>query len=719
MAPHEGERVAGRYRLEEIVGRGGMGVVWRATDTLLERVVAVKRVRLDELDDGRAQVTLLRVMREARVAARLHHPGVVTIFDVVEHDGGPWLVLEYVPSRSLAEIVDADGVLAPEAAARVGAVVADALDAAHAVGIAHRDVKPANVLVGDGGAVKLTDFGISRVTGDLTLTSTGLIVGTPAYLAPEVAAGGDATSASDVFGLGATLYAAVEGEPPCGGADTNVLLLLRAAADGRVRPPQRAGPLTDALLALLRADPAERPTAGEARELLAAVAGRQGQGGPRPALQAARTQVVTAALQPAMVTIGPARRRTPLVLAGVAAVLVVALAVALVVALRPDRPRGTAVAAAPAPCDTSLGDLRIGVIAPLTGDLGELGQGVRNSVDLAVAQANARCAVTGHRLVVDPIDDQNDPAVAAEGAVRISESSDLLGVVGALGSATTTAVQPVLDARGVVQITPSSTGPKLTMGPDPGAPRRPYPAFFRTMTNDLDIGSAVAEHLAPLALRRVVTVDDGSGYGASVLAGFLQRAQQHGFTVLAQEQMIPGTDPAPLVERIGALEPQVVFFPGDAATGGRLSAAMAAAGLAAPLAGSDALLAADYVSSGGREGDIAALIGAPTKMLGESGVDFQEAYRAGGYDQFATEFGPFAHDAAAVLIEAASTTVAGRPWQPELRGDLRDAVQRARLDGVTGPVAFDAFGDPEHRLVTVHELRNRDFVPVRVIDVQA
>ncbi len=264
--------VAGRYRLEEKIGSGAMGVVWRGTDERLGRVVAVKQVFLNQgLDESEADEVRQRTLREGRIAARLQHPHAISVFDASIEGDEPWLVMEYLPSRSLAAMLGEHGPLDPRLVARIGRQVADALDAAQEAGIVHRDVKPGNVLIGADGTVKITDFGISRATGDLTLTRTGMLAGTPAYLAPEVARGEDSTFASDVFSLGATLYAAVEGMPPFG-SDDNALALLHAVAAGAVHPPVQAGPLTALLMRLLRDDPRQRPTAAEARRELGRIA---------------------------------------------------------------------------------------------------------------------------------------------------------------------------------------------------------------------------------------------------------------------------------------------------------------------------------------------------------------------------------------------------------------------------------------------------------------
>nr|WP_275586348.1 protein kinase [Geodermatophilus normandii] len=265
----------------ERIGGGGMGAVWLGRDELLDRQVAVKQVLLAAgADPETTDQQRLRALREGRIAARLSHPHAISVYDVALERGVPWLVMEYLPSRSLAEVLAEDGPLRTDQAAQVGAQLADALAAVHAAGIVHRDVKPANVLIGRGeridGLVKITDFGISHASGDVTLTQTGQITGTPAFLAPEVAQGSEMTPASDVFSLGATLYTCVEGQPPFG-MDDNALRLLHRVAGGEIRPPRHAGSLERPVLRMLARDPADRPGMPEVRDVLVKLAaGRDG-----------------------------------------------------------------------------------------------------------------------------------------------------------------------------------------------------------------------------------------------------------------------------------------------------------------------------------------------------------------------------------------------------------------------------------------------------------
>ncbi|MDT7717913.1 MAG: eukaryotic-like serine/threonine-protein kinase [Pseudonocardiales bacterium] len=268
----EGKLIAGRYRLASRLGSGAMGVVWQAHDERLHRTVAIKQVLLPSaLRDIEAEEANRRAMREGRITARLHHPHAIAVFDVVEYEGQPFLIMEYLPSRSLATVLSIQGVLPPDTVARIGSQIASALAAAHVAGIIHRDIKPGNVLLADDGTAKITDFGISHAVGDVTVTATGMLAGTPAYLAPEVAQGNSAGFPSDVFSLGSTLYTALEGTPPFG-LNTNAIALLHQVALGEIAPPKQSGPLIPLLLRLLQRNPEQRPTMSQAHDALATLA---------------------------------------------------------------------------------------------------------------------------------------------------------------------------------------------------------------------------------------------------------------------------------------------------------------------------------------------------------------------------------------------------------------------------------------------------------------
>ncbi|MFT4124738.1 MAG: serine/threonine-protein kinase [Gordonia sp. (in: high G+C Gram-positive bacteria)] len=268
--------VAGRYRLLSRIGGGGMGTVWLAKDQLLDREVAVKQVLSTEgLSEDSAENIRQRAMREGRIAAKLSHRNAIAMHDVALERGEPWLVMEYLPSRSIAQILHANGTIDVIEAAKIGAQVADAMTEAHAAGIIHRDIKPGNILISgagrNAGLVKITDFGISKAKDDVTLTKTGLITGTPAYFAPEVARGDEPGEASDVYSLGATIYTMVEGVPPFG-VDDNSLVMLHKVARAQINPMTKAGILEPVLLRMLEPSPRRRMTMSQARDALAQVA---------------------------------------------------------------------------------------------------------------------------------------------------------------------------------------------------------------------------------------------------------------------------------------------------------------------------------------------------------------------------------------------------------------------------------------------------------------
>ena len=429
--------VAGRYRLVSELGSGGMGTVWRAHDEVLGREVAVKEVVFPHgLTEAEREVLRERTRREARAAARLDHPSAVTVFDVVEEDGAPYLVMELVEARTLADVVRADGPLSPQRTAQVGLDLLGALETAHAQGIVHRDVKPSNVMVRDDGRVVLTDFGIATSTGDPSITHTGLLLGSPAYIAPERARGATPGPPSDLWSLGATLFTAVEGRPPFDGGEP--LLTVTAVVTGEHQPYVAAGPLEGVLDGLLEKDPERRLDAPAARRLLEDVAASRAVAPTRvlaaPAVDAAsRTtafdvRTPSEAREPAPRPAAPlprpappARRRRSLVpaVAGVALLALAGGAVALNAV--DDDPQTTAgpaptaaattaarspaaspAAAAPTPEPTAEDTAAAGVPAGWTTDTGAGGWTVALPPGYAQTRAGEyRQASTGRTLRVD------------------------------------------------------------------------------------------------------------------------------------------------------------------------------------------------------------------------------------------------------------------------------------------------------------------------------
>ncbi|MEU5831249.1 serine/threonine-protein kinase, partial [Micromonospora tulbaghiae] len=267
-----GTTIGGRYSLRSPVGNGGMGTVWRATDTLLRRDVAVKEVVLPPgLAPSDRDALYERTLREARAAAAIQHPAVVQVYDVVTEGGRPWIVMELLDARSLADMVIEDGPVAPRAVAKIGIALLGALEVAHAIGVLHRDVKPANVLICTDGRCVLTDFGVARMPTDVQLTTPGMVLGSPHFISPERAMGQEFGPPSDLFSLGVTLYTAVEGRPPFDKGDP--IETMHAVVEDPPATPQRSGPLTGVLMGLLEKDPARRMDVHRARanlrELLA------------------------------------------------------------------------------------------------------------------------------------------------------------------------------------------------------------------------------------------------------------------------------------------------------------------------------------------------------------------------------------------------------------------------------------------------------------------
>jgi eukaryotic-like serine/threonine-protein kinase len=331
------DRIAhGRYHLLSRIGRGGMGQVWRARDEVLGREVAVKEVIFPDAPSSAERSAMrTRVIREARASARISHPGVVTVYDVLQEEGRAYIVMELLEGRSLADRVKAEGPLEPREAARIGAEVLDILRAAHAQGIVHRDVKAANVLLAESGAVKLADFGIASMRDEASITLTGQVFGSPHYMSPEQAAGARSGPAADLWGLGATLFFAVEGRLPFQG--DHPLGVLNAVLHEDAPEPRRAGPLAPVIAALLRKDAADRATGEETARMLAEVAGAPEPQRPRvPAVPAA---AVPAEKAPPQVEAAPRPSESRggwIVTVAVLVVLAVAAFVATALLTRPD-----------------------------------------------------------------------------------------------------------------------------------------------------------------------------------------------------------------------------------------------------------------------------------------------------------------------------------------------------------------------------------------------
>jgi branched-chain amino acid transport system substrate-binding protein len=371
-------------------------------------------------------------------------------------------------------------------------------------------------------------------------------------------------------------------------------------------------------------------------------------------------------------------------------------------------------AAAGGSCDTSKGTLIIGMVAPLSGGLSALGLGMRNSADLAIDQANQQCKVPGYQLVFQPEDDQATPQVAGQAATKLASDPNVVGVIGTLNSSTSQTVQPILNQRGIVQVSPANTGPALTLGENAAtAPVRPFDNYFRVSTTDLIQGPFAANYLVTTAGKRnIAVIDDGKTYGAGLAEQFAQQAQKLGANIVAREKVGErDTDFSGVITRIRALNPDAVYYGGEYPVAGPLSAQLASNGLNIPLMGGDGIVDAQFVALGGREGDLATNVGAPATEL-ESAQAFIEAYQAANYSEDYSAYGAFTYDSANIIIDALAKSLQSGDWSEAKRAEVVAAVQATNTEGASGKLAFDEFGDTTNKLLTVYQVVGDNFAPV-------
>jgi branched-chain amino acid transport system substrate-binding protein len=365
-------------------------------------------------------------------------------------------------------------------------------------------------------------------------------------------------------------------------------------------------------------------------------------------------------------------------------------------------------------CDTGQGTLAVGLIAPLSGPLANIGLGMRDSADLAVRQANERCAVPGYRIELQSRDDKGDPPTGAAAAKDLAANPDLIGVVGTYNSSTAQTVQPVLGDAGIVQVSPGNTNVSLTRGANPvTAPLRQYQTYFRVVASDAVQGPAAADHLASLGRTRVAVVSDGQTYGEGIADEFVKQLGTRGGEVVLRMTLRAGAAPAAAVAAVGRTNPQAVFYGGEYPDAGPLSRALT--GLGIPLMGGDGIVDPDYAAAGGRDGDLGTSVGPPTETLpGAKG--FLDAYRAAGYRESYGQYGAFSFDATNVVLGSVATVVTNRgggEWSTALRPAVDQAVQAYDGDGVTGPISFDRFGDVGSDAVTMYRLVGGRWIPDR------
>lgn len=364
-------------------------------------------------------------------------------------------------------------------------------------------------------------------------------------------------------------------------------------------------------------------------------------------------------------------------------------------------------------CDTSKGTLVIGMIAPLSGGLSALGLGMKNSADLAVKQANEKCTVPGYRIAFQPEDDQATPQVASQAATKLASDPNVVAVVGTLNSSTAQAVQPILAAKNIVQVSPANTNPALTVGPNPATPSRPFPTYFRTATTDLVQGPFAADYLVKTAGKKnIAVIDDGKTYGAELAKQFATQAQKSGATIVAQEKVgEKDTDFSGVISKIKPLNPDAVYYGGEYPAAGPLSAQLAANGLNIPLMGGDGIVDQKFVELGGRPGDLATNVGAPAESL-DSAKEFIAAYTEANYPEGYSAYGAFTYDATNVIIASLAKTIGTGTWSEASRATLIDNVAATDMQGASGPLKFDQYGDTTNKVLTVYTVKDGNFAPV-------
>ncbi|MFF3217190.1 ABC transporter substrate-binding protein [Streptomyces sp. NPDC002886] len=797
MTEQKPELIAGRYQLVEPIGQGGMGRVWRGLDQqLFGREVAVKEILFPAgMDDGDRATLLRRFTGEARAAVTLSHPGIITIHDVVEHNGSPVIVMEFIRGESLAAAIRRQGRLPARRVAEIGAALLGALTEAHGARIIHRDIKPDNVLLTKDRVV-LTDFGIAHLADATTkLSRSGTVIGTPHYMPPEQLEGKHPTPANDLWALGATLYHAIEGRPPF---EADGLHALAVAVFTRPhRPPVHAGPLAPVLDALLTKDPARRVGAAEATELLAAALRSDRSGAdtvseavprepeappvpqtppvpetapvseavtehaptptpteresepasplptptaeepahtpgtlPRPVPERPTTPPVAVPPAEDVISLGwgdqqgreegaSARRRVLTRRAAVLGVAMVTLAAGSVLTWKLTRDTSHGGGGTGGGSTSSTVTVVIGLDAPLSGGLSAMGVGMKNSADLAATTSNRTGHVPGVTFEIKALDDEAAPAKGGPNAARFIDDAKVLGVVGPLTSSVAKTMAEPLGRANLVNVSPANTDPVLTLGPDwaKGSKSRPYDTYFRTVATDVDQGPFAARYLhGEAGKRKLYVIGDGSAYGTGLASGVGAAFAKLGGTVVGTDQIDPAQgDFSYLAAQIRSSGADAVYFGGYYDAAAPLSRQLKEAGVTIPLMGGDGIFDQQFLTTNTKaEGDLATGIGVPAEDL-KNGPDFLTRYQEAGYPEAAGSYGPYAYDATWAVIEAVKAVVEanGGALPADARAKMPQAVSRLAFDGVTGRVAFDAYGDTVNRQLTVYAVKGGSWTTVK------
>ncbi|MGH3880066.1 MAG: branched-chain amino acid ABC transporter substrate-binding protein [Actinophytocola sp.] len=359
-----------------------------------------------------------------------------------------------------------------------------------------------------------------------------------------------------------------------------------------------------------------------------------------------------------------------------------------------------------AACDTSKGTLVVGVIAPLSGELSALGKGIENSTRLAVDQANEKCAVKGYKLAVQAEDDQKNPQLGAQAATKLASTPGVVGVVSTLNSSVSQSVQPILDQAGILQISPANTNDTLTKGEDfETAPKRPYKTYFRTCTTDGLQGPYAADYLVEKAGKKnIAIVTDGLTYGEGLADTFTKQAQAKGAKIVTRQKVgEKDTDFSGAISAVKPFNPDAVYFGGQYPQAGPLSKQLAGAGLNVPVMGGDGIFDDAFIELGGKDGDLATSVGAPTEEL-DSAKAFVEAYEKAGYKEGFSAYGAFSYDATNAIVTSLGKTIGDGEWADSMREDLVKNTGEYDAEGATGKVSFDEFGDSTNKVLTVYQV---------------
>ena len=346
----------------------------------------------------------------------------------------------------------------------------------------------------------------------------------------------------------------------------------------------------------------------------------------------------------------------------------------------------------------------IGVIAPLSGDLSALGLGIKNSVDLAIQQANKNGTIPGWTLKLDAEDDQATPDVGKNAATKLASDDTVVGVVGTLNSSVAQSVIPVLNSANIVQVSPANTNPTLTQGTDPANPARPYANYFRTCTTDSVQGPFAAQYLLGAGIKNVATIHDKKAYGQGLVEAFTKAFKAGGGTIADAETINPDDkDFSAVITKVKATNPNAVYYGGEYPQAGPLSKQMASAGLNVPVMGGDGIYDPNFIKLGGRNADLATSVGAPVDTL-DSAKAFVAAYKAAGYSDPYAAYGAYAYDAANAIINSLKVSLASATDAKSARQATITAMASVSFDGATGKVAFDKFGDSVSRVLTVYKV---------------